>query len=127
MTRYSLYTFAYISLAFATINLIFMPKRLSKQEICVTWSVMDALTFITDLLFGLTYDLYDFATKDVPLSNLFNWHCLSTLALVFYQASLTPFNTLSILSIRWYQVDCSSSRSVLRICTTPVPCPQNLP
>ena len=36
----------------------FMPKRLTRLEIYVTWSVMAALTLATDILLNLAFKLY---------------------------------------------------------------------
>ncbi len=64
-------TFAIVSVAITICFIWFMPKRLSKQEIYITWGIMAALTLIIDLIFGLVYDLYDFATPNVTLIDIF--------------------------------------------------------
>ncbi|MFC3886018.1 hypothetical protein ACFOU2_22075 [Bacillus songklensis] len=66
-----MYVFAYISLAITVFVIWFMPKRLSRQEIYVTWGIMATLALSVDLIFGMVYDLYDFVTKDIPVKDIF--------------------------------------------------------
>lgn len=62
--------FAYVSAVVAIAALIFLPKRLTKKEIYITYFVMIALTIYTDLFLGLMLDLYDFINPDVSASDL---------------------------------------------------------
>lgn len=55
------------------INLIiiwFMPKRISKQEIYISWLILAFIAFFADALIGQIIDLYDFQEPGIQLSDL---------------------------------------------------------
>ncbi|GAA4714082.1 hypothetical protein GCM10023228_19900 [Brevibacillus fulvus] len=52
--------FALIISVIAILVVIFMPKRLSKQEVYITWFVMAYVNLTIDLILGHLFDLYDF-------------------------------------------------------------------
>ncbi|MDQ1913276.1 CBO0543 family protein [Paenibacillus sp. GD4] len=64
------YWTGFITLVITLFIIWFMPKRLSKQEIYITWGWMACLTLITDLLFGATLDLYDFVESDITVADI---------------------------------------------------------
>lgn len=55
------------------INLIiicFMPKRLSKKEIYLSWLIIAFIAFYSDVFFGVVIDLYDFGKPNVQFSDM---------------------------------------------------------
>ncbi|WP_162515396.1 hypothetical protein [Paenibacillus pinistramenti] len=50
--------------------IIAMPKHLTVKEIYITWGWMSTLTLLTDLVFGLVLDMYDFVDPKVTFADL---------------------------------------------------------
>lgn len=79
-----MFIFAYISLAVTVTIICFMPKRLTKREMYITWFIMSGLTIYINLLFGYIMDLYDFVDKEILLHDLFlQWALPSSFAILF--------------------------------------------
>ena len=44
----------------------FMPKRISRKEMYITWLAIAAITLFIDLIFGVSLDAYDFGEDAKP-------------------------------------------------------------
>ena len=57
----------FLLLSYLVIGVIFlfMPKRLTKQEIYITWFVVTVQTLIADIFWGEILDLYDLIKADL--------------------------------------------------------------
>lgn len=62
--------FVAIALIINLFIILFMPKRLTRQEIYITWAALAAIALNSDLYVGNILDLYDFSTADVQFSDL---------------------------------------------------------
>lgn len=59
----------FLLVSYLVIGVIFllMPKRLTKQEIYITWFIVTVQTLIADIFFGEILDLYDLIKEDGDL------------------------------------------------------------
>lgn len=62
--------FGYVSLAITILIIWFMPKRITRKEIYITWGWIAAITVYSDLVFGLILDLYDFVEPEMNFLDL---------------------------------------------------------
>lgn len=65
-------TFLAVSYIIIGLILLFIPKRLTQQEIYITWIIVSLQALLADLIFGHLLDKYDLMNKPGPqLSDLF--------------------------------------------------------
>ncbi|WP_400243912.1 hypothetical protein AB3U99_22240 [Niallia sp. JL1B1071] len=60
--------FPYIYLIFTLIIIWFMPKRLTKVEIYVTWFVVALINLSSDIILSFVFHMYELGPKGVQLS-----------------------------------------------------------
>lgn len=60
--------FPYLYLLLTLIIILFMPKRLTKVEIYVTWFVVALINLSSDLILSFVFHMYELGPKGVQLS-----------------------------------------------------------
>jgi len=61
-------TIGFLVVSYIVLGLIILitPKRLTKQEVYITWIIVSLLTLLSDLTFGLFWDKYDLMNSKGP-------------------------------------------------------------
>lgn len=62
--------FIFLTIAINFLIIGWMPKKLTPQEIYVTWGMISAIAINSDLLLGNLLDWYDFGRNDLQLYDL---------------------------------------------------------
>jgi hypothetical protein len=81
---------------------LFMPKRLTKQEIYITWGILAAIAFYTDVFLGAIIDLYDFGKNGVQFyDELINAVIPPSFGVIFLNYMPTSRKQLLIYITSW--------------------------
>ncbi|EOR23249.1 hypothetical protein A499_13731 [Niallia nealsonii AAU1] len=112
--------FPYLYLLLTLIILLFMPKRLTKVEIYVTWFVVALINLSSDLILSFVFHMYELGPKGVQLSVHFIELTLGATHGIIYLnfmpqhfKSYIPIFALGSFTLFFWSISCFTSNSLL--------------